>query len=141
LKPSASRSFRESRRFEIVGDDLRAGRQRGLDPGLRRQALGPRLPGHEAGATSTLGFEVLVQEVMAAITTSPWPSIVSRPSTGTRVSEIVDAGFSNSLSAAPCSGEFGLANLAFVERDAVLRTLGAGERGHDLGEIEFEHIE
>ena len=30
---------------------------------------------------STLGFEVLVQEVIAAITTSPWPRSKSSPST------------------------------------------------------------
>jgi hypothetical protein len=35
-------------------------------------------------ATITLGLEVLVHDVIAAITTSPWPSVNSLPSTGTR---------------------------------------------------------
>ena len=44
----------------------------------------------------TLGFDVLVQEVMAAITTSPWPSVCLRPSTATRLS--ISPALSNSLS-------------------------------------------
>ena len=54
-------------------------------------------------AISTLGFEVLVQEVIAAITTSPWPTSKSRPSTGTRL--FASPGFLNSPSSAaakPC---------------------------------------
>src|SRR5262244_609575 len=35
----------------------------------------------------TLGFDVLVQEVIAAMTTSPWPRSCGRPSTGTRFDE------------------------------------------------------
>src|SRR5215470_17078271 len=35
----------------------------------------------------TLGFDVLVQEVMAAMTTSPWPRSCWRPWTGTRFDE------------------------------------------------------
>ena len=35
-------------------------------------------------AISTLGLEVLVQEVMAAMTTSPWPTSNFSPATGTR---------------------------------------------------------
>ena len=59
---------------EIVGDHLRAGRQRGLHPRLDLQALlATALRASRPAAISTLGLEVLVQEVMAAITTSPWP--------------------------------------------------------------------
>src|SRR5262245_10582905 len=35
-------------------------------------------------ATITLGFDVLVHEVIAAITTSPWPMSCLAPSTGKR---------------------------------------------------------
>src|SRR6266699_1614102 len=35
----------------------------------------------------TLGFDVLVHEVMAAMTTSPWPRSCWRPGTGTRFDE------------------------------------------------------
>ena len=38
------------RAFQVVGDDLRAGGQRRLDPRLASQAERPRLASHEAGA-------------------------------------------------------------------------------------------
>src|SRR5688572_11508595 len=47
----------------------------------------------------TLGLEVLVQEVMAAITTSPWPRSCLRPGTGTRF-DVSPAFLNSSLMAA-----------------------------------------
>ena len=62
---------------EIVGDDLRARRERCLHPRLGRQALLARaLRASRPAAISTLGFEVLVHEVIAAMTTSPSVDLV-----------------------------------------------------------------
>ena len=68
---------------EIVGDDLRARRERGFHPRLdvvRR--LATALRASRPAATRTFGLEVLVQLVIAAITTSPWPIVnrLRRPS-------------------------------------------------------------
>ena len=48
-KPIASRSAVRPDFVEILGDHLRAGRQRGLHPRLRLQPLGVRLARHQAG--------------------------------------------------------------------------------------------
>ena len=66
---------------QVLGDDLRARGQRGLDPRLDRQPLLDGVAGQESRRPSiTDGFDVLVQLVMAAITTWPWSSSVSVPS-------------------------------------------------------------
>ena len=56
---------------EIFADHLRAGRERGLHPRFRGQAFLAALRANKPAPIITLGLEVLVQEVMAAITTSP----------------------------------------------------------------------
>jgi hypothetical protein len=48
---------------EVFTQGLRSGPARGL-------------AGHQAGADQHDGFEVLVQEVIAAMATSPWPIVV-----------------------------------------------------------------
>ena len=55
-------------------------------------------------ATITLGFDVLVQDVIAAITTSPWPMSCLRPSTGKRLP--CSLPLLNSLSIAPAKPFF-----------------------------------
>ena len=63
---------------QVLGDDLRARRQAGLDP--RLAACRPCSTAFFATRPApiiTLGFEVLVQLVMAAITTEPCSSCVS----------------------------------------------------------------
>ena len=65
---------------EVLGDDLRARRERGLDP--RLDASGPRCTALRASSPApsiTDGFEVFVQLVIAAITTWPWSSSVVGP--------------------------------------------------------------
>jgi hypothetical protein len=57
--------------LEVVGNDLRPGRQAGLHPGLGDEPLLDGLSRDEPAPISTLGFDVLVQLVMAAITTEP----------------------------------------------------------------------
>jgi hypothetical protein len=57
--------------FQIVGHHLRARRQRGFHPRLDLQTFFERVSGNKTRADQNDGFEVLVQEVIAAITTSP----------------------------------------------------------------------
>ncbi len=57
--------------FQVFGHHLRARGERGLDPGLAVEAERARLAGHETGADHDIGFEVLVHEVIEAITTLP----------------------------------------------------------------------
>ena len=73
--------FLQAGLFEIFGNDLRAGSQRGLDPGLLLETAQVGVAGQQAGADQHAGFDVFVQEVMAAITTSPWPMSKLSPST------------------------------------------------------------
>ena len=64
-----------ARRARVLGDDLRARRQRRLDPRLALEAALRRRCGRASPAASiTDGFEVFVQRVIAAITTWPWSS-------------------------------------------------------------------
>src|ERR687889_400744 len=73
----------------------------------------------------TCGFEVLVQDVIAAITTWPWSISVSVPSS------IVTGGGVGGQ----CLAE---RLLGLGDRDPVLGALGAGDRGDDGGEVELE---
>jgi hypothetical protein len=56
----------------VVGDDAGAGGERGLDPGRDGEAFFDGLLGEQAGGDHDEGLEVLVQLVMAAMTTEPW---------------------------------------------------------------------
>src|SRR5262249_57068330 len=51
-----------------------------LTHGLRVRPASTALRASRAAPTITKGFEVLVQEVIAAITTDPWSTVVSVPS-------------------------------------------------------------
>ena len=67
--------------LQVLGDHGRARRERGLDPGLA--LAGPRSTAFLATSPApsiTEGFEVLVQLVIAAITTWPWSSSTVSPS-------------------------------------------------------------
>jgi hypothetical protein len=76
-------------------------------------------------AISTPGFEVLVQEVIAAITTSPLPMSKFSPSTRKRLLSVPGlANTSPSMAALNSAGRFG-------QHDAVLRPLRPGHRRHD----------
>ena len=84
-------------------------------------------------ASMTLGFEVLVHEVIAAMTTSPWPISWLASATGARF-------FSSRAFAEFVGHHFGEAFGDAAEHDAVLRALRAGERGAHVGEREFERV-
>ena len=69
--------FQERRQAGLVvvlGDDLRAGRQARLHPGLDRRPRSTAFFARSPAATMTAGLEVFAQLVIAAITTPPWPS-------------------------------------------------------------------
>src|SRR6266849_6462685 len=51
-----------------------------LTHGLRARPASTALRSSKAAPTITNGFEVLVQDVIAAITTDPWSTLVSVPS-------------------------------------------------------------
>src|SRR3569833_4174065 len=55
-----------------------------LTHGFAFKPFAAALRASKPAAISTLGVEVLVHEVIAAITTSPWPRSNLRPSTGKR---------------------------------------------------------
>ena len=57
---------------EILGDDLAAGGERGLHPGRGVSPFCRALRATSPAPSITYGLVVLVQEVIAAITTSPW---------------------------------------------------------------------
>jgi hypothetical protein len=66
-----------------------------LTHGLRVRPFSTAFFASSAAATMTYGFEVLVQEVMAAIVTAPWSSSYVEPSgavTGDRVARYTVAG-------------------------------------------------
>ena len=63
---------------QVLGDDARARRERGLDVRLRPSGrASTAFFASRPAASSTLGFEVLVHEVIAAISTSPLPIVMS----------------------------------------------------------------
>ena len=64
--------------------DARSRRERGFDARMRAQAAGGRFCASSPAANKTPGLEVLVQEVMAAINTSPSPTSICGSSVGRR---------------------------------------------------------
>src|SRR5262252_5973493 len=68
-----------------------------LTHGLRFRPTSTALRASRAAPTMTNGFEVLVQDVIAAITTDPWSTVVSVPSSS--VTGVGEDGRSNELAA------------------------------------------
>ena len=64
----------------VLGDDLGAGGEARLDPGPAFEASLDGLLCEQPAATITAGFDVFVQDVIAAITTEPWSSTTVSPS-------------------------------------------------------------
>src|SRR6478752_10238726 len=84
LKPSVSRSVWRPDLARYSATTCEPGASEVLTQGFTVRPLATALRASRPAAISTEGFEVLVQEVIAAITTSPWPRSKSSPSTGTR---------------------------------------------------------
>src|SRR5215469_6397389 len=73
LKPSLSRSACRPDLLRYSATTCEPGASEVLTQGLAVSPLATALRAKSPAPIMTLGFEVLVQEVMAAITTSPWP--------------------------------------------------------------------
>ena len=64
----------------VVGDDREPGASEVFTHGARRRPSSTARLARRPAATITCGFDVFVHEVIAAITTVPWPSSTSSPS-------------------------------------------------------------
>src|SRR5947209_1045180 len=82
LKPSLSRSFCRPEASRYSATTCEPGASEVLTHGLTLRPAAAALRAKRPAAIITLGFEVLVHDVIAAMTTSPWPRSWSRPSTG-----------------------------------------------------------
>src|SRR5271157_611196 len=132
LKPSVSRSFCRPDLSRYSATTCEPGASEVFTHGFTVRPFATALRATSPAATITLGFDVLVQDVIAAITTSPWPSVNFLPSTGTRLS-ISDAlpnsrsidwakPFLTSLSATRSCGRFGPASDGSIEPSSSLST-------------------
>src|ERR1700712_5145910 len=82
LKPSLSRSTCRPEFSRYSATTWLPGASDVFTHGLTVSPLAAALRASRPAPISTLGFDVLVQDVIAAITTSPWPRSKLRPSTG-----------------------------------------------------------
>ena len=73
LKPSLSRSFCRPDFSRYSATTCDPGTSEVFTQGLTVRPLAAALRANSPAPIITFGLEVLVQEVMAAITTSPWP--------------------------------------------------------------------
>src|SRR6187431_3533925 len=86
LKPTLSRSACSPELERYSATTWLPGASEVFTHGLAFRPLAAALRASRPAPISTLGLEVLVQEVIAAITTSPWPRSKSRFSTAYRAS-------------------------------------------------------
>src|SRR5580693_9094078 len=84
LKPSLSRSACNPDLFRYSATTCEPGASEVFTHGLTVSPLAAALRASRPAPIMTLGFDVLVQDVIAAITTSPWPRSCLRPVTGAR---------------------------------------------------------
>src|ERR1700751_2989056 len=73
LKPSLSRSACSPALFRYSATTCEPGASEVLTQGLTVNPLAAALRASSPAPIITLGFDVLVHDVMAAMTTSPWP--------------------------------------------------------------------
>src|SRR5262249_32452360 len=84
LKPSLSRSFCRPDCSRYSATTCEPGASEVFTQGLTLRPLDKALRASSPAPIMTVGFDVLVHDVIAAITTSPWPRSCGRPSTGKR---------------------------------------------------------
>src|SRR5258708_8606764 len=84
LKASLSRSVCNPDLFRYSATTCEPGAREVWAQGLTVKHLAAALRARSPAPIMTLGLEVLVHDVMAAITTSPWPRSWLRPATGSR---------------------------------------------------------
>src|SRR5436190_14096072 len=109
LKPSLSRSFCRPDLSRYSATTCEPGASEVFTHGLTVSPAAAALRASRPAPISTLGFEVLVQEVIAAITTSPWPRSSGRPSTAKRFDCSIAFLYSLSIAAAKPSATDGSA--------------------------------
>src|ERR1700730_2048751 len=85
LNPSASRSFCRPDLSRYSATTCEPGASDVFTHGLTVRPLSAALRASRPAPIMTLGFDVLVQDVIAAMTTSPWPRSWLRPATGKRL--------------------------------------------------------
>src|ERR1700730_5320183 len=85
LNPSLSRSVCSPDLARYSATTCDPGASEVFTQGLTFSPLAAALRASRPAPTITLGFDVLVHDVIAAITTSPWPRSWLRPGTGTRL--------------------------------------------------------
>src|SRR3984893_9259495 len=86
LKPSLSRSFCSPDLSRYSATTCDPGASEVFTHGFTFKPLAIALRANSPAPIITLGFDVLVHDVIAAITASPWPRSKLLPSTGTRLS-------------------------------------------------------
>ena len=133
LKPRASRSPCSPAFSKYSATICEPGASEVLTQGFVLRPFLTALRARRPAPIITLGFEVFVQEVMAAMTTSPWPR--SKLASSTRTRRPISAALRNSFSMAPSKSAFD-----GVEGNAVLRPLRAGKRGLHVGKIEGKGV-
>src|SRR5260370_7558547 len=85
LKPSLSRSVCNPDFARYSPTTCEPGASEVLTQGLTVRPFAAALRARRPAPIITLGLDVLVHDVIAAITTSPWPRSWLRPGTGTRL--------------------------------------------------------
>jgi hypothetical protein len=119
---------------EIFGDHLAAGRERGLHPGLRRQAQRARLAGHQAGGDQHIGVGGVGAAGDGGDHHVAMADFVVLAGDGFFAACRVASGTPRLLvsSALKAGG--------VLQQHAVLRALRAGEAGLHGGEVEFQRV-
>src|SRR5712691_292981 len=84
LYPSLSRSFCSPDLSRYSATTCEPGASEVLTQSLTDNPFATALRANRPAPTITFGLDVLVQDVIAAMTTSPWPRSCLRPATGTR---------------------------------------------------------
>ena len=118
---------------EILGNNLRSGCQRGLDPGLRLQALGDRVAGQQAGGDQ----HARVGSVGAG--GDGGDRHVAMAEIEIRAFDRIAVGELAGLLVVGVHGA-GKASRDVFQRDAAFRTLRTGHRRHDVAEIKLQRV-
>ena len=133
LNPSWSRYGLQAGLLEIGRDDLRSGRQRGLDPRLALQAALDGVAGEEARSDQHARIRRVRATRDRGDDDVAMPDVERLAFDRTRLAS--SPGFLYSVVSAVCE-----AALDVGQRDAAFGPLRAGHRRHDVAEIERQRI-
>ncbi len=139
VKPERLQVGQQAGLGEVIGHHARARRERGLDPGLRRQAARARIARQQAGGHQHRGIRGVGaagdggDQHRAVLDSKPcrrlWPGRCRWR-----------CGFFCARSSAIFLTLLSVDALRVAQRHAVLRTLGSGERGFDGRQVQFDHV-